>query len=354
MEPSDAPRARPSKSPRKVSPKKVAPKPTAAKKADDDTELDADPVTEDDAELGRIAKLKLVAEHWEARGRDAYDGLQARRADSATLDSVFGAAEHDEDVGGGILAGAVAFRLFLFLVPLVFVVVVVFGLASDTSGESSRSLAQSAGAAGLLARAFGSVSRGGIWGHLTAFALGSFAVFLTSRAALKVLRLASGLTWRVPTKKLEQPTKAAGIFVLVIIGALLLVQLVGALRDVSFGLGLVATMLFVLIPAALWGYFSLHAFPHPDGIGWKAVLPGSLLVGVGIQMLHLFTIYWIARQVDSKSETYGAIGIALALLFWSYLMGRILVAGMVLNASLWYRTHSTQETDELDEVEEDA
>jgi uncharacterized BrkB/YihY/UPF0761 family membrane protein len=118
-----------------------------------------------------------------------------------------------------------------------------------------------------------------------------------------------------------------------------LIQLIGVLDGISFIAGLIATALFILVPAGLWLLFSLRAFPHPEDAGWKAMLPGSLLVGVGLQLLHIFTVVWIAHQVDSKSETYGAIGIALALLFWAYLAGRVFMAGMVLNASRWYRDH---------------
>jgi hypothetical protein len=298
------------------------------------------------AEPSRIDRAKVLAARVEARGRVTYEGIKAQRAESRTIDSVFAAAERDEHVGGGILAAAVAFRLFLFLVPFVFVIVVVFGIGTDISGESTQSAARSAGAVGLLAKSFASVSGGSLWDRLVSFVVGSFALWLTTRSVLKVLRVVSGLTWQVPVPKLPNPTRAAGIFVGVIIGALLLTQLIGVLREASFIAGVLATALFVLVPAGLWLLFSLRAFPHAEEAGWKTMVPGSLLVGVGIELLHLFTIIWIAHQVDSKSETYGAIGIALALLFWAYLLGRILTAGMTLNAALWYRDRTRPELDE--------
>ena len=296
-------------------------------------------------EISRIARSKAFAEQLKARGLDEYEHLQERRETSRTIDSVFTAAEHDEEVGGGILAAAVAFRLFLFMVPLVFVLVVVFGIGADAAGESSRDLASSAGAVGLLAKSFASVAGGSLWERLVALVVGSFALFLTTRSALKVLRVTSGLVWDVPIPKLERPTRATGIFLVVIIGALGLIQLIGVLDGVSLVAGIIATALFILVPAGLWVLFSLRAFPHAEEAGWRAMVPGSLLVGIGIQLLHLFTVLWIARLVDSKSETYGAIGVALALLFWAYLTGRIFMAGMVLNASHWYRSHDRPDSE---------
>ena len=43
-------------------------------------------------------------------------------------------------------------------------------------------------------------------------------------------------------------------------------------------------------------------------------------------------MYWITRVIESKSETYGAIGAALGILFWAYLLGRILAGAAILNA----------------------
>lgn len=214
-----------------------------------------------------------------------------------------------------------------------------FGVGTDVAGESTQNAAQSAGAVGLLAPSFASVAGGSLGDRIVAFSIGSFALRLTTRSALKVLRVVSGLTWPVPVPKLPRPTRAALIFIAVIIGALTLMQPIGLLRDASCIAGIVATALFVLVPAGLWLLFSMRAFPHAEEAGWKAMVPGSVLVGVGIQLLHLFTVLWISHQVDSKSETYGAIGVALAMLFWAYLLGRILTAGCVLNAALWYRDH---------------
>ncbi len=252
---------------------------------------------------------------------------------------MFAAAEHDEKIGGGILAGAVAFRLFLFMVPLVFVLVVVFGIGTGLAGEDTQSAAKSAGALGLLARSFSSVAGRSTWDRIVGLVVGGFALWLTARSALKVLRVTSALTWRVPVTKLARPGRAVAVFIGVILGAGVLTQVLGWLREASSLGGFVATMVFVLVPFGLWLFFSVRAFPHPEDVGWRSMVPGALLVGIGVEVMHLITIYFIAHEVEAKSETYGAIGIALAMLLWAYLMGRVLIAGNVLNAALWYRDH---------------
>ena len=52
---------------------------------------------------------------------------------------------------GSVLAAAVAFRIFLFVVPYVFVIVYGFGLTSSAIGSDPRELAREAGVVGLLA-----------------------------------------------------------------------------------------------------------------------------------------------------------------------------------------------------------
>ena len=48
------------------------------------------------------------------------EDLQARRQRSGMVEAGFQVQELDANVGGGILAGALAFRLFLFMVPFVY------------------------------------------------------------------------------------------------------------------------------------------------------------------------------------------------------------------------------------------
>ena len=77
---------------------------------------------------GRLERLRTRAQRTRA-------DLEARRAGSASIDSAFEAVERDAQTGGGVLAAAVAFRLFMYLVPYAFVVVTGFGLASTGAGQ---------------------------------------------------------------------------------------------------------------------------------------------------------------------------------------------------------------------------
>ena len=161
-----------------------------------------------------------------------------------------------------------------------------------------------------------------------------------ARNLLKVLTVIHVLIWRLPRVRVRRQARAVGLLVLSVLGALVLAQLVSKLQDRSFPAWVFATSLFMLIPAGLWLVASLRLFPHPPEVGWRDLVPGALLVGVGIEALHIFTVVYIAHSFERKSETYGAIGGSLSLLLWAYVAGRILAASPVLNAVVWRRTHA--------------
>ena len=52
-------------------------------------------------------------------------------------------------------------------------------------------------------------------------------------------------------------------------------------------------------------------------------------------VLQILTFTYVVHVVTRKSALYGAIGIALALLLWTYFAGRLLTAAIAANASLW-------------------
>ena len=113
-------------------------------------------------------------------------------------------------------------------------------------------------------------------------------------------------------------------------------MLIGKLRGDSFVLGLVASILWILLPVAVWLFVSWH-MPHAPDAPWTAFIPGAVVFGVGLEALHLVTVYWIARDLEHKTSTYGAIGFALALLLWAYLLGRLVTTSAVINETLWSR-----------------
>jgi uncharacterized BrkB/YihY/UPF0761 family membrane protein len=106
-------------------------------------------------------------------------------------------------------------------------------------------------------------------------------------------------------------------------------------RSKSNGLGILVTILVALAYAGLWLALS-HRLPHGTAT-WKALIPGALIVGLGIEVLNIVTVFIIAPWANNKQGTYGALGLASTLLFGLFLLARLMVGGAVVNATLWER-----------------
>ena len=73
---------------------------------------------------------------------------------------------------------------------------------------------------------------------------------------------------------------------------------------------------------------------HTATARWPALLPGAALFGSGLLLVTVFNVYVTTRLVEGRANTYGALGIATALLFSLVLVGRLIVVSAELNASL--------------------
>jgi membrane protein len=65
-----------------------------------------------------------------------------------------------------------------------------------------------------------------------------------------------------------------------------------------------------------------------------ALLPGAVVVAVGLEGLHLFTVYFLGPKLANATELYGVLGVVSTILFWLYIVGRLVVGAATVNASL--------------------
>ena len=69
------------------------------------------PAPQSEQEQRRAARIQAKAQQLARRAQD-------ERGRHRSVDAVFEMAERDSEVGGGIIAGALAYRLFIWLLPL--------------------------------------------------------------------------------------------------------------------------------------------------------------------------------------------------------------------------------------------
>ena len=281
----------------------------------------------------RTQRARAQADQLKRRADATMQGLEARRPANRWIDAAFSTFERDVTSGGGVLAAALAFRLFIFMVPFVFVVVTAFPFLGDATDKSSKEIADDFGMAGLVASAVKNADSLSTWSRLSLLVVGLFGLILASRSLVRVLRITHGLAWHARVPKLQKPTRAALVLIVSILGIVVFSSLTHKLQDRIGIIGLLPLLLGGVVFAAIWTFVQYY-LPRAD-VPWQKLVPGSVLVAVGVEGLQIVTVVWFTRYIESKSDTYGAIGAALAILLWAYFLGRIVVSGAMLNAALY-------------------
>jgi uncharacterized BrkB/YihY/UPF0761 family membrane protein len=285
---------------------------------------------------GRIAHARTGMTRAHARAQDAYERLEQSRETNHFVDAGFHIYERDLGAGGGVLAGALAFRLFIFVIPYVFVLVTGFGSAADLQNKSGQNVARSAGLTGLIAKAVSDAQRQSDGTKVISIVVGLFAVFLAARTVVKTLRAVHALAWRVPLNRLRNSSRAALLLIAIVFGTSIVAAVIGKVRSDHPLIGLVVGLSAIVVWGGAWLWIS-WLLPHARDVSVTDLLPGSLLFGLIVWAMHLLTVFYFARKISHASETYGALGSAIGILLALYLLGRAMSASAVLNATLWER-----------------
>jgi len=278
---------------------------------------------------------------WVERAQALKRWVAEARGRSAALDAIFETIERDSRIGGGILAGALSYRLFVFALPLAFFLVSGLGFLADALGVEANVVVNSVGFAGTVTKQIESSANDASnwWVALTSF----FVLVYVTRVLLRAVAIVHALAWEGSAASVKVSSRQLGIFGAVVFGQLALVTGIGAVSHQTLAGGLVALVIFVAALAALWLVVSLQ-LSHSDA-RWTGLIPGSVFYAVGMLGVQIFNIAVLGKLLESKSTTYGALGIAATLLLGFFLMGRVIVGAAALNATL----HERRSRSPLDE-----
>jgi uncharacterized BrkB/YihY/UPF0761 family membrane protein len=241
------------------------------------------------------------------------------------------AYERDRDSGGGLLAGAIAFRLFVWTVAVGVVLVGGLGFARSQGADTDR-VSNGSGAPAFILDSVKDVGEGSSRARWLILAVGLYFLFSASRSALRALWTSSSIVWRLP---ISRPPMAQAVPALnVLLVSLFAVNSASAwVNDLTPGPGVLVRVLAAVVQLGIL-LVGLRWLPHAP-VPWRAIFPGALLVAVGGQLMNLVSTVYLAGRLDTADTTYGSLGTAIVLLAWIYLYGRLLVLGSVLNASMW-------------------
>lgn len=253
----------------------------------------------------------------------------------------FDALERQVRMGGGLLAGGVAYRLFLWLVPLGLVGATIIGFWIDSNEASLEDAAEEFGIGAAAVASAGDAVAASDRRRVLLLLLGLWLVAWFSLGVVRALRTAFALAWGVPRPRLHRPVTAVivynGLFLAAALGLVGLAWLRAAL-----GVGGVVGILGNLALATAVALSAMWLLPRRTE-RWHDLLPGAVMVAVGSQLMNVAVVFYFAPRLGYSSEVYGALGTAAVLLVWLYLLSALMIAGGFLNATLWDRRQASVE-----------
>jgi uncharacterized BrkB/YihY/UPF0761 family membrane protein len=292
-----------------------------------------------------VARARRSAEDLERRARDEFEHARERHAAVRLAVQAF---ENDRARAGGLLAGGLAYRVFLWQIPLALFVVSAFGIVTELADEQPSDLARRVGMtaalAGSIAKAV-SASQSARWWLLI---LGAFLTIWAGRGVYRGVRLVSELAWGArgrPASSLKASLVVTGF-------GLLLIALQLLLPKVSESLAVPALLSFIfgLLLASAISLWFLRLLPRDDA-PWTALVPGAVLFGVGMRALGLAASTYFAYRLDHSGDLYGALGIAIVMMLYLFLVARVFVAAQFLNATLYHRRSERRQAPSAGEAE---
>jgi uncharacterized BrkB/YihY/UPF0761 family membrane protein len=260
------------------------------------------------------------------RGRGLYDRVLRAADRHPSLSAGFAVVRRDTAVGGTLVAGALAFRLFIWLLPCCLLLTAVLGLTAAPD-ELGRNLGMSPLTASMLGQVAAQTRSSRYVTVVVSVVLLCWVGLSLGRALDHVHdRVWGGRLDRHPRPTLARAARYSGALLLVVVGNLAGPVLVAATGGSPAVISLPSLVFYgvtgVVVLSGRW--------PPP----WRSAWPGALLLALGIEVLHLAAVVLLPRALAHSLELYGALGIAASLLLWLAFLARLLVLGQVLNAVL--------------------
>jgi uncharacterized BrkB/YihY/UPF0761 family membrane protein len=295
---------------------------------------DVDPVA--DGALSEATGWRALVD----KGRERASGGQARTNEllekdhlRPLLDVGLRIYQRDRDSAGSVIGSALAFRLFLFFVPMLLFVVGLFGfLASWTEPDDVN---ETVGVTGTLAVQINTALTQPASTRWIATFAGLTGMMWAGRSLSKVMVTAACVAWQLPVTT-KASLRVVGAVVGLIVGIGLVSTIVHRIRaELGLGAAGLSFLAAFAIYAVAWMAMSMLLPRSTKDPG--AVLPGAVIVAATLAGMQAVSQLYLPNKLDRASQLYGAIGTTIVTLGWFFFLGRAMVLGMSLDAVIYER-----------------
>ena len=301
----------------------------------DPSRLDDEPTL---AETIRELSNQPSTESWLGRRRARWLATAERLTTQGPLAPIaelgWGTSRRLARVGGSALAALIAYRLFVWLLPLSLVVVSIIQLFDPDHVIDEQAATDRFGIAGYIAASVSTATAGATGpGFFSAVILGGLFLLYATFALVRALRAVHFLVWRMRITPTPSPLRTSLLTLAVLTGVVLVRAALDGIQEAGGPLVtlLMAAALLALYPA-FWLLVSLW-LPHGEA-GWRALLPGAVVFGAAATIIHLLVVLVLFPYLEQKAATYGALGLAAGLMLALYALGYVAAGCAALNAEL--------------------
>src|SRR3954451_23301681 len=221
--------------------------------------------------------------------------VEELRTRNALVDAALEAGDLDRRRAGSLLAGGIAFRIFLWLLPAALFAAAVVGLLRPTGGASPARGAQSLGLAASVASTVEEGTRQSNRGAGALLAIAVVLMLYTSMSLVRALRVAHVLAWELPFRRGAPLPRDGAIFTAAIAATFAVDTGITYLRHEHVALSLLLVPLSFAITGGAW--LGLSMLPPHGEAPRRALLPGAALLALGHIVLQVATVYYFAPKL---------------------------------------------------------
>jgi membrane protein len=244
------------------------------------------------------------------------------------------------DVNGNYLAGAVTLQSFISLFPLLLLVLSVAGfVVADHNSHLAGDIIGRLGLTGQAALAFSTALERAAKTRGATLGLGTIGLLWSGLGLVGAIQFAYDQVWQVEQRGVKDKLVGAGWLLgaaVLFLASAAITLVLGLLPGFFWPVGIVFTL---AVNVALW-LWTAKLLPNRD-VGWRPLLPGAILGGVGLEVLKIVGRFYVPHLVASSSAVYGSIGVVFAILAWLFFFGRLIVYSACLNVVLYEDEHGT-------------
>lgn len=259
----------------------------------------------------------------------------------------------------GLVAAGVAFYGFVALIPLLGLIVLLYGSFAEPQTVIDNMTALTAVLPSNVAMAIGeqlmtAVATSGKTKGVGILVALFFAIYGGTNGASAIIAALNIAYQEKEKRSLRQfyvlaliMTFGAVVLVVFALGAVTIVAELGRLFPTAAGstvaLGKMISY-FALTLAAAAVAATLYRFgPSREDARWQWITPGSIFTAVGWLLLTISFGFYVTRITD-YSATYGSLGAVIALLTWMYLSAYVFVFGAELSSEIEHQTATDSTT----------